>query len=169
MNSSTLLLRLVLSHGLVITSWLHVHRIRKTTYFRSIATSIVNDEYHDIEHVSIIDTCFGVVVTHACGTKHWHTIEFFWAMPMGFGNYNCRFGTIKVFFVSISTNTCISPLELVGCAVGKTLRGSRRVWLIKHRNNWLAGGTDLFHPNQNHLIESMHLKVMALRGLGEST
>ena len=67
-------------------------------------------------HCALLDTCFGVVVTHACGTKHWHTIEFFWAMPMGFGNYNCRFGTIKVFFVSISTNTCISPLGLVGCA-----------------------------------------------------
>ena len=120
-------------------------------------------------HCALLDTCFGVVVTHACGTKHWHTIEFFWAMPMGFGNYNCRFGTIKVFFVSISTNTCIFPLELVGCAVGKTLRGSRRVWLIKHRNNWLAGGTNPFHLNQTHLIESMHLKVMALRGLGEST
>ena len=86
-------------------------------------------------HCALLDTCFGVVVTHACGTKHWHTIEFLWAMPMGFGNYNCRFGTIKVFFVSISTNTCIFPLELVGCAVGKTLRGSRRVWLIKHRKN----------------------------------
>ena len=39
------------------------------------------------------------------GTRHWHTIEFFEAMPMGFGNSNCRFGTIKVCFVSISTNT----------------------------------------------------------------